>query len=351
MTIQPGEIARAILDRRDEIAERIVSEQFERRPGLAQRYGTAGRSKCVQDALYHLSYLAEAIRASSPVLFADYAAWAKTLLDGLGIPAEDLVLNLECMRDAVLSLLSPESHAPVEATVEAGLAQISSSIASTPLLDEQAPLAALATEYLEMLLQGDRNTASRTIMRAAEDGTAVKDIYLRVFQPAQREIGRLWQTNRISVAKEHYCTAATQLIMSQLYPRIFATQKIGRNLVASCVGGELHEIGVRMVADFFEMEGWDTYYLGASTPAQSIVRAIKERGADILALSATMTFHVTPLAELIDRVRQANFDKPLKILVGGYPFNVSMRLRETIGADGCAVDAQEAVLLAEKWFA
>ena len=42
-------------------------------------------------------------------------------------------------------------------------------------------------------------------------------------------------------------------------------------MVATCIGGELHEIGIRMVADFFEMEGWDTYYLGANTPADAVV--------------------------------------------------------------------------------
>ena len=87
-----------------------------------------------------------------------------------------------------------------------------------------------------------------------EQGTPARDIYLQVFQPAQREVGRLGQTNRISVALEHYVTAATQPIMSQLYPRIFSPEKTGRRLIATCVGGELHEIGVRMVADFFEMD-------------------------------------------------------------------------------------------------
>ena len=64
-----------------------------------------------------------------------------------------------------------------------------------------------------------------------------------------REVGRLWQMNRLSVAQEHYVTAATQLIMSQLYPLVFRTARRDRRIVAACVGGELHELGVRMVAD------------------------------------------------------------------------------------------------------
>jgi len=39
--------------------------------------------------------------------------------------------------------------------------------------------------------------------------------------------------------------------MSQLYPYISKNEKTGRVLVATSVSKELHEIGVRMVADFF----------------------------------------------------------------------------------------------------
>ena len=153
--------------------------------------------------------------------------------------------------------------------------------------------------------------------------------------------------NQVSVAQEHYCTAATQLIMSQLYPHIFATERIGRRLVATCVGGELHEIGIRMVADFFEMEGWDTYYLGANTPTESVVQTVVERSADILGVSATIAFHTSAVADLIANVRASEVGD-VKILVGGYPFNIAPDLWRQVGADGCARDAQEAVELANR---
>jgi methanogenic corrinoid protein MtbC1 len=183
-------------------------------------------------------------------------------------------------------------------------------------------------------------------MDAVGAGARVKDIYLHVFQRTQREIGRLWQMNRLTVAQEHYCTAATQLIMSQLYSHIFATERIGHRAVVTCVGGELHELGARMVADFFEMDGWDAYYLGANTPADSIVHTVEEREAEVLAISTTMTFHVSAVADLIAQVLAVEAVAAVKILVGGYPFNLSPGLWKQIGAHGYAPDAQEAVLLA-----
>ena len=55
---------------------------------------------------------------------------------------------------------------------------------------------------------------------------SIRDVYLLVFQPCQREVGRLWEAGRITVAQEHYCTAATQVIMSQLAPRLVTGERI-----------------------------------------------------------------------------------------------------------------------------
>jgi MerR family transcriptional regulator, light-induced transcriptional regulator len=154
--------------------------------------------------------------------------------------------------------------------------------------------------------------------------------------------------NEITVAQEHFCTAATQLIMSQLYPQIFATPRVGRRVVAACVGGDLHEIGVRMVADFFEMAGWDSYYLGANTPIEGIVESVVQRRADVVAISATMSYHVPTVSDVVHAVRERGAGWTPRILVGGYPFRVDPELWRSVGADGYAPDASEAVALAER---
>lgn len=212
-------------------------------------------------------------------------------------------------------------------------------------LDTEASdrLGELAATYLGLLLNRERRAASQLILNAVDGGVSIRDVYLDVFQATQREIGYLWQKNQVSVAQEHYCTAATQLIMSQLYPRLFGAERVGHTLVATCVGGELHEIGVRMVADFFEMEGWDTYYLGANTPTESILSALEMQSADVLALSIAMTFNVTKMADLIAEIRASDAAKDVAIMVGGRPFNIAPKLWQKVGADAYASDAQQAI--------
>ncbi|MBD0327892.1 MAG: B12-binding domain-containing protein, partial [Pyrinomonadaceae bacterium] len=218
------------------LAEAVTARHFELHPELESRYGAVGREKCLQDAHYHLSYLAEAINTSLPSLFADYVAWAKVMLESRGVPASDLARNLEIIRIVV------REHLPTEMSDQAGRF-ISEGVRRLPQIDSLLPThickggahAELARQYLEALLRGERHRASDLILAAVGGGITVREAYMHVFQPAQREIGRLWQLNLLSVAQEHYCTAATQLIMSQLYPHIFSAERNGRTLVATCV--------------------------------------------------------------------------------------------------------------------
>ena len=339
----------AVLGQRTEIAGALVEREFARHPELAERYGKIGREKSLQDAGYHLSFLAQALALHNRAVFVDYIAWVKVMLSQRKVLAADLAFHLECLAGVLREKLPAESGALAAEFVLAAVQAMPAMPDDLPtFLHVGEPMSPLAHQYFAALRRGERHLASKLVLAAVAAGTPVKEIYLHVFQPAQYEIGRLWQTNRISVAQEHYCTAATQLIMSQLYPHVFATAKNGRTLVATCVAGDLHEIGVRMVADFFEMEGWNTFYLGANTPHSSVIATIVECRAEVLAISATISYHVEAVRDLISAVRRDPAVSHVKILAGGYPFNQDPELWRKVGADGSASDAQQAIALANE---
>lgn len=331
------------------LAQTLVERQFALSPHLAVRYGTAGRLRCLEDASFHLSFLSEALELGHPEMFVDYIAWVKVMLAARGIPPEDLVSYLTLLCDLLREALSAEAGTAAAGVVEQSLQELPQMPLVVPsFIDPRAPLAPLAHEYLALLQRGERQLACQQILAAAKAGTSVRDIYLGVFQPAQREIGRLWQMNLISVAQEHYFTATTQLIMSQLYPLVFTNQKDHATLVATCVSGNLHEVGIRMLADLFEMRGWKTFYLGSNTPTAAVLETIAERGAQVLAISATLMPHVTTVQNLIVRLRAERRFDHVRVLVGGHPFNLATDLWREIGADGHAHDADEAIGLAER---
>lgn len=343
------QVSEALGSRSSELAALVVERHFARHPQLEQRYGKAGRNHCLKDAGYHLAYLAQAIAADSAALFGDYVGWAKIMLVKRGVPAADLASLLETMKESLEQALPAEFGPLAGGFLDAAIRQLPQLPDEIPsFIREGTPLAALATQYLQALLRGERHTASTLILEAVQQGTPVRDLYLDVFEPAQHEIGRLWQINQISVAQEHYCTAAAQLIISQLYPNIFGAKKNRGTLVATSVSGDLHELGARMVCDFFEMDGWHTHYLGANVPTADVIKTIVQVKASVAAISATIAYHIHSVTELIAAVRRTPECRDVIILVGGYPFNVAQELWRNVGADGSANDAQGAVALANR---
>ena len=332
----------------DVLAEEIVKKQFKSQGEFNSYYGESEFKKYIEDTEYSLSYLFEAIEASSPELFADYITWEKVFLVNLGIPEERLKERLEVMEDVIIKNLPPEKSSIAVRYIEGSIDNLPKPSNYTSYINEDKPLVKLLEQYLEFLLNGDRHSAGKMIIEAVDNGISVKDIYLHVFQSSLYEVGRLWQENKITVAQEHYITAATQLIMSQLYPYISNSKKTGKVLVATSVSKELHEVGVRMVADFFEMDGWNTFYLGANTPTESIIQTIISKKADLVLISATISSHIGEVMDLIRTVRRCAECRDPKIIVGGYPFNVDINLWKKVGADGQAEDAETAIEMAEK---
>lgn len=204
-------------------------------------------------------------------------------------------------------------------------------------------VAALASDYQEALIAGKRDEAMRMVNSALDQGLPVQSLYLDIFQPVQHRIGELWQSNTISVAVEHYSTAVTQLIMSHVFPRIMGDGSAGRSIVGCCASGELHELGVRMVCDFFEMHDWTTHFLGSNMPEQDFVDFLETNRPDLVCISCTTTYNLHRVKRIIDAARGNLGDRCPAIMVGGAPFAVAPDLVSRIRADGTATDAAEAV--------
>ncbi|MCX8063213.1 MAG: cobalamin-dependent protein [Anaerolineales bacterium] len=340
-------LASKLENQKSYFAKLITHEWWREKPSLSRVYGADGYTKSVQDTEYHLSYLAQAIAVENHQIFVHYIEWLKVLFRSLNLPLDLLEESLEQMRDFLLYYFKMEGAHLIGEYLELGIKQMESPVEElSSHLDPEKSLGNLAHQYFDALLRSDRITALQLIREAVAQGISIQDIYLQVFEPCLHEVGRLWQTQQISIAQEHYFTASTQFIMAQLYPLIFQSPRNGRRMVAACAGNELHEIGLRMVVDFFEMEGWDTYYLGANTPPSTLVDYLKSTQADLLAISTTIPIHIRDVEELIRLVRKSKVDSKLKILTGGYPFNLYPDLWQKVGADGTAPNAEQAVMVA-----
>lgn len=343
------ETAEAIRSLSDTLPGKLLEKHFSADPLLREKYGNREIKYYIQDTRFHLSYLAEAIAANEPVLFNEYLGWTKVFFAGLPVTEHQVLTNLLLLKDSLITLL-PDHHGMTAARfIDEGIAFYKSQPEiQGSCITVDNPHAGLAKKYIDVLLKGNKHEALTLILDAVKLGVSIKDIYLHVFQVTQQETGRLWQTHQISIAQEHFITAATQTIMSHLYPYLFSGKHKGKKVLVACTEGELHEIGARMVADLFELEGWDSYYYGANTPQESLLEEFSRHAPDIVALSVTMTFNMDNLKLLITKLRESDAGKKARIIVGGYPFTLSENLWEKVGADGSALHAVGAIALAEE---
>lgn len=208
----------------------------------------------------------------------------------------------------------------------------------------------LRARFLEAQLKGDRREALRLLMDdGVNAGVPITDLQLKVVQEAQREIGRLWQENVVTIAQEHLATAIANMALSHLYDLAPNAARNGRKAVVACVEGELHEFPARLVADALDLAGFDVRYLGASVPTDSLVDMVRNQRPDLLALSATMAFNAPALRDAVARVR-AEAPPSVHVAVGGGVCEWISGIAEEVGADATGCDAAELVAAAERLF-
>ena len=194
--------------------------------------------------------------------------------------------------------------------------------------------------YLDGLLANDRHQCRVSFEQWLESNAGLRTLYEELVQRSLYEVGDLWERGRISVATEHLATAITESLLNLAYPRLFAQPRLGKSAIVACVANEYHQIGGKMVADIFELNGWRGYFLGANTPLRDVMELIAEKHPDVVALSATVPFSLDTLISAVTEIRAAFPETP--ILVGGQAFRWGGRERvEGLPGVRCLISLNE----------
>ncbi len=172
--------------------------------------------------------------------------------------------------------------------------------------------------YFNNLIKGAKNDCTVIVDDMINNNVPVETIYTQLFQHSLYQVGEYWEKNKISVATEHMATAITENLMIKLQPQLFNTERTGKKAVIACVANEYHQVGAKMIADIFEMNGWDGYFIGANTPTAELIRFLEKQNPDLIGLSLSIYFNLPELKATVAHIRQRFPNMP--ILVGGQAF-------------------------------
>ena len=315
------------------VAVQVTETFLQRHPDWRIRYGARAMSAGVQDAGYHLAFLAGAVEGGDPSVFAAYGQWAARVLAARGIERSFLAENLEQLRDAVGARVGVTDARTLAPYFRAALEAVS----SDPQPTEETTLNLTTQVFLQAILTGQRHAALQIAREALRDGLTLRDLYVDVFQQALYEVGARWEANRVTVAQEHIATAITQYVMAQIYEAPDVEGAGRGTVVLTGVEGELHNIGAVMVGDLLETSGWRVRFLGTNLPAASILTVIRETAPSHVGISATMLFNVGAVRDLIGAIR-SEFAERVTVVVGGAAFRTAPELWRQVAADGFATD-------------
>jgi len=112
------------------------------------------------------------------------------------------------------------------------------------------------------------------------------------------------------------------------------------------VKGDLHDIGKNLVAAMLEGGGYEVIDLGVNVPPEKFIETVKDKGANIVAMSALLTTTMPAMKSTIDALKDAGIRNQVKVLIGGAP--ITQKYADEIGADGYSENAPGAVALAKR---
>lgn len=199
----------------------------------------------------------------------------------------------------------------------------------------QKQLQNVGLELLEFLLHGRKEEARSTVLKLAEEGHSLRDLFEKVMKPLLMEVGALWEMGKVDVWMEHYVSDVIQDIIRELVSKTKKKwQEVQPPVIVGFVpGAEQHTIGLKMISELLEQEGYDVVFLGANVPLISAIAAIERKKAKYVLLSVTLAQHLDTTKHVIDGIRNYFKDDAPKIMVGGNAFSSIHHPWSETGAD------------------
>lgn len=374
MPVRPAhrDAADALLAVARTVTDWAVDAMFDEDPSLEVRYGAHARKLWTGETEMRIAQVAQAVAVDCPEIVVCAARWSRKGFEARGVPETDLIHSLSALRHAIEKVLPPptggraaeiirlaesdlRAHNDARDRARGGHPRDSSAPADegedATALDRETPRADASRRYLLALLEREPNAATDGVLELRRHGVRLDDIYTDVIGPALREVGRMWHRSEASVADEHFSTSASRRVIARLRADARTRPWNGKRMLAANPSGDLHEFGLQMAADLFELDGWRVEFLGASTPNEAIISTLDEHSAvpfDLLVLCAQTFLSLRALAELIDELRANPATAQLPIMVGGTPFLEIPSLWKCIGANACAELGDDALATARR---
>lgn len=202
----------------------------------------------------------------------------------------------------------------------------------------------------EAVLAGDTEAGRRLLAELVALGVPRSRIHLELAMPVAREVGRLWDEDRLGFLETTIALATVQRVLGEIVAAAppervrFADR---RTLAVARAPGDQHHLGAMMVRDIFHADGWRL--VGGPDPEMGadLDETLAGTWLPLVCISLGSERCAAAATRAISRLRRCSLNDRLGVLVGGPAISSNPGLAEAIGADAQAEDAHGALAAAE----
>ncbi|MEI6503212.1 MAG: corrinoid protein [Armatimonadota bacterium] len=194
----------------------------------------------------------------------------------------------------------------------------------------------------EAVIRGDRDSVGSMTQAAVDEGVSAEQIINEGLIAGMGVVGTKFKANEFYVPEVLIAARAMHAGMNIIKPLLAASGVQPRGTIAiGTVKGDLHDIGKNLVAMMMEGGGFEVIDLEVDVAPEKFVAAVKDSGAQVIALSALLTTTMPSMKDTIEALKEAGVRDQVKVMIGGAP--VTQNYADEVGADGYSPDAASAV--------
>ena len=205
--------------------------------------------------------------------------------------------------------------------------------------------AAPIVKLSKIVVEDDLETAVDFVQNLVDDGLSIDRVFLEVLSETARHLGRGWENDEIDFVAVTIGLSRLQQIVHRLSPGGIAKSAgtgSGFRALLLPTPGEQHTFGLLLIEDALRRAGWEVWG-GHAISKRDLDKMLSRHNFHIIGFTVSHEPMLDPLQRTIQDVRRQLGGHGCSIVVGGRIFNEDPVLYHSVGADGMARDAREAV--------
>lgn len=199
--------------------------------------------------------------------------------------------------------------------------------------------------FTNVLVNCEAEDASRYFAGILEKGHSISTLFDELLTGSAHLLGKMWAHDDCSFAEVTLSMATLHSLLHRYSQRL--ALEIGAVpgtplILITPIPGENHILAASMLAEYFRAAQWRVQS-GIDMSRVDLIRGIESEYYDVIGITVSRADKIDDCARLVGELRSRSRNREVYILVGGPPFDLNSELYMDMGANGSAVDAMEAL--------